>query len=98
MTKAEFVNRVHEFGETQSRAHAERVVNAVFEVLAESLEKKEEVKVAGFGRFFTQDKPARQARNPQTGDVVEVEAKTVVKFKPASALVTRVKATKVAAK
>jgi len=50
------------------------------------LKKGEEVSVAGFGIFAVKDRAARVARNPKTGEPVNVPAKRVPKFKPAKAL------------
>lgn len=57
------------------------VAGIVDEFLAEG-----KVKVAGLGTFTQKEKPARKARNPKTGETVDVAAKTVVKFKADSKL------------
>ena len=60
---------------------AEEAVKAVFSVMAEALEAKEDVKIVGFGNFVVKTRSARTTRNPQTGKVVKSPAKDVVKFK-----------------
>jgi len=73
-----------------SKAAASRVVEAVFESIAGALEEEDDVAVAGFGKFSTANRKARTARNPINGEDVAVPAKTVAKFKPATALKKRV--------
>lgn len=92
MNKSELVDKLYRGAEDDlaSKAAANRAVDRVFEVIAEALEKGNEVKIPGFGRFFTKERKARTARNPATGDPIEVPAKNMVKFKVASRLSTRV--------
>ena len=61
-------------------------LDAVIAAMADALSNGTSVDIAGFGKFALVDKPARQARNPSTGEPVDVPAKTVVQFKPAKAL------------
>lgn len=58
----------------------------VFNFIGASLADGEEVSLPGFGKFKLFDKKAYTARNPQTGDPIDVPAKRVVKFKAAKAL------------
>lgn len=67
-------------------AQADQIVRHVFTNIATSLAEGEDVGIPGFGKFRAVDRAARTAHNPQTGETVEVAAKTVVKFKAASAL------------
>jgi len=69
-----------------SQVAAAVVVDAVFEVIAESLANGDTVQLIGFGSFSVQERSAREGRNPQTGKTVKITAKKVVKFKPGSAL------------
>lgn len=70
----------------ESKAEAQRQIEAVFASLEAELISGNEVRMPGFGCFKLVHKPARQARNPQTGEPIAVAAKTVVKFSPAAAL------------
>lgn len=90
MNKTELVKAVVAEADV-SVADATKVVNALFEVVAKTLEKKEEVVLVGFGTFKTADRAARTARNPQTGEAIEIPATTVPVFKVSKALKDRVK-------
>jgi DNA-binding protein HU-beta len=61
--------------------HAREVLDHALEITSETLNNSEEVALGTLGKFVTKDKPARTARNPRTGEKIEVPAKTVVDFK-----------------
>lgn len=90
MNKASIIDAVHEkLGGTKTSA--EEVVDMVFNSIVNSLKKGEEVSIAGFGIFSVKDRAARQARNPRTGEMVNVPATKVPKFRPAKGLKDSVK-------
>jgi DNA-binding protein HU-beta len=90
MNKASIVEMVHEkLGGT--KADAERVVDGIFDGITAALTKGDEVSIAGFGIFSVKARAARQARNPRTGEMVQVAATKVPKFRPAKALKDAVK-------
>lgn len=60
--------------------------NATIADLEDELLKNGKAQVAGFGAFKVNVQPARVARNPQTGEAVNVPEKRVVKFTPFSGL------------
>ena len=67
-----------------SQAAAKRIVGEVFETITRELgrRKPEEIRLPGFGVFSVTERKARQGRNPQTGEDMEIPAKKVPKFKP----------------
>jgi DNA-binding protein HU-beta len=91
MNKAELIDEVLSGSiDVDTKIAAGRLVDAVLEIISEELEKGEEVRLFGFGNFVAQVKPARNGRNPHTGESIEIPEKRVVKFKPAKALKDRV--------
>lgn len=79
-----------------TKAKAAEVLDAIFAtkpgegIIAVELDAGREVKIAGFGSFVTQNRPARPGRNPGTGEVIQIAAKIVPKFKAAKGLKDRV--------
>jgi len=67
---------------TQSRA----VVENLFEIIKETLEKGEDILISGFGKFMVKDKAARRGRNPQTTEDLKLRARRVVVFKTSGVL------------
>ena len=69
-----------------SKKDAEAVVLATFESITDALVKGEKVQIVGFGSFEVKDRPARTARNPRTGEEIEIEASKAPVFKAGKAL------------
>jgi len=90
MNKEELADVVEATGEVSSKAAAKRVVGALLEKIAETLEKGNEVRIAGFGNFSVSARKARDGRNPHTGETIKIKKKKVVKFKAGTALKERV--------
>ena len=63
-----------------TKVTAEKQLTALFGVIGSALSGGDQVVIKNFGRLFIKDKPARSARNPRTGEAVQVPARKVVKF------------------
>lgn len=88
--KAALVDVVHEVvGGT--KADSERAVEALLTTIVDTLKSGHEVSIAGLGVFSVKDRAARTARNPRTGELVDVPAMRVPKFRAAKALKDAVK-------
>ena len=74
-----------------SKKHADEVVDFVFDTITGALKKGEEVSISGFGVFLVKSRKARTARNPRTGEMVQVPATTVPRFRAGKALKEAVK-------
>ncbi len=90
MNKADIINKVHEtLGGT--KADAERAVDTMMDCIVDTLKDGNEVSIAGLGIFSAKMRNARTARNPRTGEPIEVPAMRVPKFRAAKALKDAVK-------
>lgn len=90
MNKASIVDKVHEvLGGT--KAQAERAVDVMIDSVVDGLKKGNEVSIAGLGIFSTKMRPARQGRNPRTGESISIPAMRVPKFRPSKTLKDAVK-------
>lgn len=90
MNKASIVDAVHaKLGGT--KVQAEQAVETMIETIVSSLKKGDEVSIAGLGIFSAKERKARKARNPRTGEMVDVPAMRVPKFRAAKALKDAVK-------
>jgi integration host factor subunit alpha len=91
LTKADFAeNLFDELG--LNKREAKDLVELFFEEIKESLERGEEVKLSGFGKFELRDKTSRPGRNPKTGEEVAITARRVVTFRAGQKLKARVEA------
>jgi integration host factor subunit alpha len=78
--KSDFANHIRaKFGFTISAA--ERLVDMIFDEIAESLKRGEEVKISNFGTFKILSKAARMGRNPRTGRPAAISARRVPSFR-----------------
>ena len=85
MNKKELIEAVAEKA-GMPRAQAARAVDATLASVAEALSKGEKVQLLGFGTFEKKVRPARQGRNPRTGETLEIAESKNVAFKAGSAL------------
>ena len=74
-----------------TRKDAEAAVCAMSDIIAESLKNGEKVQIVGFGAFEVKERPARKARNPRTGEEIEIAAAKAPAFKAGKALKDSVK-------
>ena len=79
MNKSELVEKTaEEAGSTQ--AEAARHLEAMIEVVTETLKAGDEVRITGFGKFYANERAAREGRNPQTGQTMSIPASRVPSF------------------
>ena len=65
-----------------SKAEAAKVLDAALEAAVEAVKRGEGVQLVGFATLSIANRPARKAKNPRTGAIVEVPARKVVRIKP----------------
>ena len=85
MNKAEFVEQVAEKSDL-SRRQAELAIDATLKTIEEQLARGSEITLTGFGKFHVADRAARQGRNPQTGQPIDIKASRVPRFSAGSKL------------
>ncbi|MBF0370708.1 MAG: integration host factor subunit alpha [Magnetococcales bacterium] len=90
MTKADLAAAVYKHLPL-SRTQSLEIVETMFEVVKEELEKGEDVKLSGFGKFASRRKKSRVGRNPRTGREVEISARRVVTFSPSPLMLAKKK-------
>lgn len=74
-----------------TKAAAEQAINVIIDSITRTLKQDGEVSIAGLGIFSSKQRAARTARNPRTGEAIQVPAMRVPKFRPAKALKDAVK-------
>jgi integration host factor subunit beta len=81
MTKSVLIEKIAEKVDGLSKKQTEVVVETIFESIKDSLAKGGKVEIRGFGNFRLRSRKARKARNPKTGESVDVPPKKVAYFK-----------------
>jgi integration host factor beta subunit len=86
MTKSVLIEKVAEKVEGLTRNQTEIVVDTVFDSIKKALVNGEKIEIRGFGNFRLKTRNPRKARNPKTGESVDVPGKKVLYFKVGKAL------------
>lgn len=85
MNKAELVAAIAEKAEL-SKKDSEKALKAFEEVITEQLVNNEKVQLVGFGTLDVAQRAAREGRNPQTNEKMQIEASKAPRFKAGKAL------------
>lgn len=85
MNKAELVERMAAVTK-ENKATCKRCVEALMDIIGDSLKKNKPVVLTGFGTFSVIKRKARTGVNPATGKKMQIPAKKVPKFKPGKEL------------
>jgi DNA-binding protein HU-beta len=64
-----------------AKVDAEAAIEALLETIVDAMKEEKIINFSRFGSFSTMLRPARSARNPRTGESIEVEETKIVKFK-----------------
>ena len=80
MNKSEFISAIGN-RTLKKDAEVKPIIDAAFTILTETLAAGESITIPGFGTFEVRERAATTARNPRTGETVEVPAKKVPAFK-----------------
>jgi DNA-binding protein HU-beta len=68
----------------KKQAHA--LLDGMIEMLTGHLKKGERIRISGLGTLEVKNRPARQGRNPATGETIQIAASKKVAFRPAKEL------------
>ncbi|MDD3498255.1 MAG: HU family DNA-binding protein [Candidatus Moranbacteria bacterium] len=90
MNKGELIDAVAAKTD-MSKKDVSSVLEATLDKVTEEIRKGNKVTITGFGTFKTSKRSARQGRNPQTGETIQIAASTVPKFSAGKALKDAVK-------
>ena len=85
MNKTELVAAMAEQAEL-SKKDSEKALKAFIDVVTEELKSGEKIQLVGFGNFEVAERPAREGRNPKTGEAMTIAASKTPKFKAGKAL------------
>lgn len=90
MTKSELIERLSEEHGLLNRKEAESVINVIFDGIGTALSQGDRVEIRGFGSFSVRERAAREARNPKSGEVVDIPNRKTPFFKTGKELRERV--------
>lgn len=85
MTKVDIVEAIYE-KVGFSKKEVAKIVESIFDIMKEHLQRENKIKISGFGNFVIRNKRSRRGRNPQTGDDIEITPRRIMTFKPSQIL------------
>ncbi|BCO09319.1 DNA-binding protein HU-beta [Desulfolithobacter dissulfuricans] len=89
MNKGDLISKVAQEN-NMSKADAKRMVNNILNTISTALvDGDSRVSLADFGIFTVVTRPAREGRNPKTGEVIQIKERKAVKFKPSTKLLEK---------
>jgi DNA-binding protein HU-beta len=91
MNKSELIEVVSENTDL-SKAASGKALDAVLEVIVQTVVKGDRVSLVGFGSFKPAARAAREGKNPQTGERIRIPATTIPKFSAGATFKARVAA------
>lgn len=86
MTKDSLANIIFSRARPWTKTAARGIVGAIFRKFISDLVKDGRLRIDGLGEFKVKTKAARRCHNPQTGEVVMLPEKQIIKFYPAGVL------------
>ena len=90
MNRTELIQKIADQS-NGSRSEAQRFFDAFQEVVTSELKKGNQVQITGFGKFYVQERAAREGVNPQTREKMNIAASKVPKFTAGNALKDAIK-------
>ena len=88
MNKSDLINRVS-LQTGVSKAETKKIVQVIFANMVDVLSEGDNISLVGFGSFRLVERAARKGWHPQTGEVIFIKAKKIVKFRPGKNLLRR---------
>ncbi len=90
MTKSELIEQLTDEHGILNKKEAEIVINLIFGGISTALAQGDRVEIRGFGSFSVRQRDAREARNPKSGELVEIPSRKTPFFKTGKELRERV--------
>ena len=91
MTKSELISALAEDTEL-TKTQTEKVLNSFIAKVGDTLASGNDVRIAGLGTFAVKSRPAREGRNPRTGETIKIAASKSPTFKAGKELKDKVNA------
>jgi nucleoid DNA-binding protein len=85
MNKRQLIERMVEYTDSP-KGEARNHLEAFTRTISEALRAGEEVQLPGFGKFYVREQKAREGKNPQTGERMQIEVRKVPAFKAGKSL------------
>ena len=89
MTKSDLVVAI-QAASGMTKLEGGETLEALLEIIKDTLIDGEDVKIAGFGKFVVKEKGNRRGRNPQTGEEITIQARKILTYQASTLLKARI--------
>jgi integration host factor subunit alpha len=89
LTKVELVDAIQAVS-GMTKLEGGEVLEALLEIIKDTLAEGEDIKIAGFGKFAVKEKSDRRGRNPQTGEQITIKARRILTYQASAMLKKRI--------
>ncbi len=86
VNKSDIIEKVYEKFDGLTKDEVKLIVNSIVDEIATTIERGGRVELRGFGTFSTRTRKAGKARNPKTGEVIEIGERKTIYFRAGSGL------------
>ena len=90
MKKSDFIHLLHKHLEDYSELDVDLSADLIQKAIIESLKKRNRVEIRGFGSFCVRDRKSIRARNPKSGESIELPKRSIPFFRASKLLKKRV--------
>ena len=90
INKSDIVTSLSDELESYTISDIDFSIKKILSLMSKSLYSGERIEIRGFGTFSLHHHNSRTARNPKTGDLIALESRSTIHFKPSSELKERV--------
>jgi integration host factor subunit alpha len=85
LKKEDIISHVYNLAD-MTKGESKQAVETLFEIMKETLECGEDVKISGFGKFQVKQKRVRRGRNPRTGQDMLLRERRILVFRTSPVL------------
>tara|TARA_B100000161_G_scaffold244002_1_gene198025 strand:+ start:145 stop:420 length:276 start_codon:yes stop_codon:yes gene_type:complete len=90
MKKSDFINQLHKNLDDFNELDINLSANIIQKAITESLKKRNRIEIRGFGSFTIRDRKSIRARNPKSGESIELPKRSIPYFRASKLLKERV--------
>ncbi len=90
MKKSDFINQLHKNLDDFNELDVNLSANIIQKAITESLKKRNRIEIRGFGSFTIRDRKSIRARNPKSGESIELPKRSIPYFRASKLLKERV--------
>ena len=90
MKKSVFINLLSENLSEYNEIDIALSAEFIQKIIVDSLKKRKRIEIRGFGSFSVRDRKSIRARNPKSGEAIELDSRSLIYFRPSKLIKNRI--------